>query len=31
MMVALLLDGYCQGERSSGVIEKRCGRDVADG
>jgi transposase len=28
MMVALLLYGYCQGERSSGVIEKRCGRDV---
>jgi len=29
MMVALLLYGYCQGERSSRVIEKRCGRDVA--
>jgi transposase len=28
MMVALLLYGYCQGERSSRVIEKRCGRDV---
>jgi transposase len=29
MMVALLLYGYCQGERSSRVIEKRCLRDVA--
>jgi transposase len=29
MMVALLLYGYCQGERSSRVVEKRCGRDVA--
>ena len=29
MMVALLLDGYGQGERSSRVIGKRCGRDVA--
>lgn len=28
MMVALLLYGYCQGERSSRVIEKRCVRDV---
>src|SRR5207245_2270456 len=28
-MVALLLYGYCQGERSSRVIEKRCLRDVA--
>jgi transposase len=28
MMVALLLYGYCQGERSSRVIEKRCIRDV---
>jgi len=28
MMVALLLYGYCQGERSSRVIEQRCGRDV---
>jgi transposase len=28
MMVALLLYGYGQGERSSRVIEKRCGRDV---
>jgi len=28
MMVALLLYGYCQGERSSRVIEKRCLRDV---
>jgi transposase len=28
MMVALLLDGYCQGERSSRVIERRCVRDV---
>src|SRR6201985_360507 len=28
MMVALLLYGYCQGERSSRVIEKRCGRDA---
>jgi transposase len=28
MMVALLLYGYCQGERSSRVIEKRCMRDV---
>jgi hypothetical protein len=24
-MVAMLLYGYCQGERSSRVIEKRCG------
>jgi transposase len=29
MMVALLLYGYCQGERSSRVIEKQCVRDVA--
>jgi hypothetical protein len=29
MMVALLLYGYCQGERSGLVIEKRCVRDVA--
>jgi transposase len=29
MMVALLLYGYCQGERSSRVIEKRCVPDVA--
>lgn len=29
MMVALLLYGYCQGERSSRVIEKRFVRDVA--
>jgi len=29
MMVALLLYAYCQGERSSRVIEKRCVRDVA--
>jgi transposase len=29
MMVALLLYGYCQGERSSWVIEKRCVRDAA--
>jgi transposase len=29
MMVALLLYGYCQGERSSRVIQKRCVRDVA--
>ena len=29
MMVALLLYGYCQGERSSRVIEKRCVRHVA--
>ncbi|HKA98529.1 MAG TPA: transposase [Streptosporangiaceae bacterium] len=28
MMVALLLYAYCQGERSSWVIEKRCMRDV---
>ena len=28
MMVALLLYGYCQGERSSRVIERRCVRDV---
>ena len=28
MMVALLLYGYSQGERSSRVIEKRCVRDV---
>jgi transposase len=28
MMVALLLYGYCQGEQSSRVIEKRCVRDV---
>jgi len=26
MMVALLLYGYCQGERSSRVIERRCVR-----
>ena len=29
MMIALLLYGYCQGERSSRVIEQRCERDVA--
>jgi Transposase domain (DUF772) len=29
MMVALLLYGYCRGERSSRVIGKRCVRDVA--
>jgi transposase len=29
MMVAPLLYGYCQGERSSRVVEKRCVRDVA--
>ena len=29
MMTALLLYGYCQGERSSRVIEQRCVRDVA--
>jgi transposase len=29
MMVALLLYGYCQGERSSRMIERRCARDVA--
>jgi transposase len=28
MMVALLLYGYCQGERSSRLIGKRCVRDV---
>jgi transposase len=28
MMVALLLYGYCQGERSSRVIECRCVRDA---
>jgi transposase len=28
MMVALLLYGYCQGERSSRVMERRCARDV---
>jgi transposase len=28
MMVALLLYGYCQGERSSRVIEQRCVRDA---
>jgi len=28
MMVALLLYGYCQGERSSRVVERRCVRDV---
>jgi transposase len=28
MMVALLLYAYCQGERSSRVIERRCVRDV---
>jgi len=28
MMVVLLLYGYCQGERSSRVIERRCVRDV---
>jgi len=28
MMVALLLYGYCQGERSSRLMEKRCVRDV---
>jgi hypothetical protein len=28
MMVALLLYGYCQGERSSRQIERRCVRDV---
>lgn len=29
MMIALLLYGYCQGERSSRVTGKRCVRDVA--
>ena len=29
MMVSLLLYGYCQGERSTRVIERRCVRDVA--
>jgi transposase len=29
MMAALLLYGYCQGERSSRVTGKRCVRDVA--
>jgi transposase len=29
MMIALLLYAYCQGERSSRVIEQRCVRDVA--
>jgi transposase len=29
LMVALLLFGYCDGERSSRVIERRCSRDVA--
>jgi transposase len=29
MMTALLLYGYCHGERSSRVIEQRCVRDVA--
>lgn len=29
MMIGLLLYGYCQGERSSRVIEQRCVRDVA--
>ena len=29
MMVALLLYAYCQGERSSRVIQRRCVRDVA--
>ncbi len=29
MMVALLLYGYWQGERSSRQIERRCVRDVA--
>src|SRR6266571_1261604 len=29
MMVALLLYAYCVGERSSRVIERRCGEDVA--
>jgi transposase len=28
MMIALLLYGYCQGERSSRAIEKRCVRDA---
>jgi transposase len=28
MMVALLLYGYCQGERSGRMLEKRCVRDV---
>src|SRR5215470_17697009 len=28
VLVALLLYAYCQGERSSRVIEKRCVRDV---
>jgi transposase len=28
VMVALLLYGYCRGERSSRVIEQRCVRDV---
>ena len=29
MMVALLLYGYCQGERFSRVTGRRCVRDVA--
>src|SRR5579859_6565696 len=29
MMLALLLYAYCQGERSSRVIERRCREDVA--
>jgi transposase len=29
LMVALLLYGYCQGERSSRLIERRCVEDVA--
>lgn len=29
MMLALLLYAYCQGERSSGQIERRCREDVA--
>jgi transposase len=29
MVVALLLSGCCQGERSSRVIERRCMQDVA--
>jgi hypothetical protein len=28
MMIAILLYGYCTGERSSRRIERRCGEDV---
>ena len=31
MIAALLLYGYCQGERLSRVIQKRCVRDAATG